>query len=135
MSDTLSLVLFSGTDDRLQAAAILAAGASALGRPVDVLLQSWAVEAFRSDRPTGRLQLAPEAGEVGERARDRADGKLAWLDTFRQAKELGEVTIQACSNSLDFLEIDATQLDPIVDGCAGVATFFMKAEDGQILFI
>ena len=39
MDETLNLVLFSGTDDKLQAAAILTAGAAALGKPVNVFLQ------------------------------------------------------------------------------------------------
>jgi peroxiredoxin family protein len=38
VSDSLSLVLFSGTDDKLMAAATLAAGAAAMDRPVNVLL-------------------------------------------------------------------------------------------------
>ncbi len=136
MSDTLSLVLFSGTDDKLQAAAILAAGASALGRPVNVLLQYWAIDAFRADHAGATPRLAPEATADAARAvRDHPEGRLPWLETFRQAKELGEVNIQACSASMDFLQLEAGQLDPIVDGCSGVATFFMKAEDGQILFI
>jgi hypothetical protein len=36
MDEPLNLVLFSGTDDKLQAAAVLAAGAAALGKPVNV---------------------------------------------------------------------------------------------------
>ena len=34
----LSIALFSGTDDKLSAAALLTAGAAALGRKVDILL-------------------------------------------------------------------------------------------------
>jgi peroxiredoxin family protein len=45
---TLSIALFSGTDDKLSAAAPLAAGAAALGRKVDILLQYWALDAFRA---------------------------------------------------------------------------------------
>lgn len=41
--DTLSLVLFSGTDDKLSAAAVLSAGAAAMGRKVNVFLQYWAL--------------------------------------------------------------------------------------------
>ena len=137
MTDTLSLVLFSGTDDRLQAAAILAGGAAALGRPVNILLQFWALDAFRAERAADCPRLAPEAGRRGEHAvQVRApEGRLNWLDTFRQAKELGEVTINACSASMDLLAIDQAKLDPVVDGTIGVATFFMQAEDGQTLFI
>jgi len=47
---TVSWVLFSGTDDRLSAAAVLAAGAAAIGREVNVFLQYWALDAFRADR-------------------------------------------------------------------------------------
>ena len=36
MDDSLALVLFSGTDDKLNAAAVLAAGAAAMGRKVHV---------------------------------------------------------------------------------------------------
>ncbi len=137
MTDTLSLVLFSGTDDRLQAAAILAGGAAALGRPVNVLLQFWALEAFRRERAGAGPRLAPEAGDEGDQlVRERAPhGRLDWLETFRQAKELGEVTINACSASMDLLALDQSKLDPVVDGTIGVATFFMQAEDGQTLFI
>lgn len=37
--DVLSLVLFSGTDDKLNAAGVLAVGAAAMGRGVNVFLQ------------------------------------------------------------------------------------------------
>ncbi len=137
MSDTLSLVLFSGTDDKLSAAAILAAGASALGRPVNVLLQYWALDAFRADRDDCGPRLAAEAGAEGELAvAQRAPGgKLNWLETFRQAKELGEMKVHACAASVELLALDQSKLDPVVDDVIGVAGFFMQADDGQILFI
>jgi peroxiredoxin family protein len=47
---TLSLVMFSGTDDKLNAAAVLTAGAAAMGRKVNIFLQYWALDAFRADR-------------------------------------------------------------------------------------
>ncbi|CAN5698463.1 hypothetical protein BH24CHL5_BH24CHL5_06220 [soil metagenome] len=135
--DKLSLVLFSGTEDRLQAAAVLTAGAAALGRPVHVFLQYWALDAFRADKAENRLPLAPEAGEAGQAAvkRMRAAGQQSWAETLRQAKDIGEVDIQACSLSMDLLELEADQLDPLVDGVEGVAAFFVEAGDGQVIFI
>jgi len=41
MDETISIVLFSGTDDKLMSAATLAAGAAALGKPVKIFLQYW----------------------------------------------------------------------------------------------
>lgn len=133
----LSLVLFSGTEDRLQAAAVLAAGAAALGRPVHIFLQYWALDAFRADRIGQPLPLAPEAGAAGSAAVEqmRAAGQQSWTVTLQQAKEIGEVNIQACSLSMDVLSLSSDQLDPLVDGVEGVAAFFVNAGDGQIVFI
>ena len=133
----LSLVLFSGTDDKLTAAAVLTAGAAALGRPVHVFLQYWALDAFRSDRIEGDRGLAPEAGVDGAEAvrRLRDAGGATWFATLRQAKEIGEVEIQACSLSMDLLEIEPKDLDPLVDGVEGVTAFWASAEGGQVIFI
>ncbi len=68
----LSLVLFSGTEDKLQAAAVLTAGAAALGRPVHIFLQYWALEAFRTGHIDDRRPLSPEAGDFGQPHTDGA---------------------------------------------------------------
>src|SRR3954447_5901902 len=121
--DPLNLVLFSGTDDKLQAAAVLTAGAAALGKSVHIFLQYWALDAFRRDRVDSILPLAPEAGEAGLAAvtRTRAAGQQSWAQTMRDAKDIGEVDIQACSLSMDVLGINESELDPLVDGVEGVA--------------
>ena len=133
----LALVLFSGTDDKLNAAAVMTAGAAALGRPVHVFLQYWALDAFRADRIRNDHGLAPEAGEQGAAAVNalRAEGQAPWYETMAQAKELGGVEIQACSLSMDILGIEATDLDPLVDGVEGVTAFYLNAGDGQMMFI
>ena len=110
MDEPLNLVLFSGTDDKLQAAAVLTAGAAALGKPVNLFLQYWALDAFR------------------------AAGQASWAETLRLAKELGGVDIQACSLSMDLLHLEATDLDPLV-GVEGVTAFHLNAGDGQIVFL
>ena len=125
MDEPINLVLFSGTDDRLQAAAVLAAGAAALGKPVNIFLQYWALDAFRADRIARDHGLAPEAG---------TDGRGA-VDTLRQAKELGGVDIQACSLSMDLLRLEEADLDPLVDGVEGVTAFYLNAGEGQLVFI
>ncbi len=135
MVDTLSLVLFSGTADKLHAAATLAAGASAMGRPVNILLQYWALDAFRVDRIASDHGLAFDAGAEGSSKPVRGASGIPWIETFRMAKELGEVTIQACSGSLETLGLDEGRLDDIVDGPCGIAAFLLDAEGGQILFI
>lgn len=137
MDEPLNLVLFSGTDDKLQAAAVLTAGAAALGKPVNVFLQYWALDAFRRDRIAGDHGLAPEAGPEGRIHVDelRRAGQASWADVLRQAKDLGGVDIQACSLSMDLLAIEETDLDPLVDGVEGVTAFYLNAGQGHLVFI
>ena len=137
MDEPINLVLFSGTDDRLQAAAVLTAGAAALGKPVNIFLQYWALDAFRADRIAHDHGLAPEAGVAGRNAVDnlRTAGQASWADTLRQAKELGGVDIQACSLSMDLLRLNESELDPLVDGVEGVTAFYLNAGEGQLVFI
>jgi peroxiredoxin family protein len=137
MEQPLSLVLFSGTDDKLQSAAVMAAGAAALGKPVHIFLQYWALDSFRADRMGADHGLSPEAGEAGRAAVDAlaADGQQHWSRILRDAKELGEVDIQACSLSMDLLRITQSDLDSLVDGVEGVATFWIEAGEGPVVFI
>ena len=137
MDEPLNLVLFSGTDDKLQAAAVLTAGAAALGKPVNVFLQYWALDAFRADRIGRDHGLAPEAGEAGRAAVTRCapPGQASWAETLRQAKELGGVDIEACSLSMDLLHLEQSDLDPLVDGVEGVTAFYLNAGEGQVVFI
>ena len=137
MDEPLNLVLFSGTDDKLQAAAVLTAGAAALGKPVNIFLQYWALDAFRRERIEGDHGLAPEAGPEGKAHVEalRRAGQASWAETLRTAKDLGSVDIEACSLSMDLLGIEQVDLDPLVDGVEGVTAFYLNAGEGQVVFI
>lgn len=130
----LSLVLFSGTDDKLTAAAVLAVGAAAMGRPVNIFLQYYALDAFRTVRIGQDHMLSPEA--TAEQAPAvRAHPGQHWSDLLRQAKEVGVVDIQACALSMDMFHLKQHDLAPLVDGVEGVAAFMASASDGQVVFI
>ena len=133
---TLSLVLFSGTDDKLGAAAILATGAAAMGRPVNVFLQYWALDAFRRDRVTADHGVATEAGAAGTAmVKKDQTGERHWSQLLRQAKDIGDVKIHACALSMELFGIGKDDLDPIVDDIEGVAAFMSDATAGPIAFI
>ena len=136
-TDTLSLVLFSGTDDKLTAAAVLAVGAAAMGRPVNLFLQYWALDAFRADRTKKDHGVAPEAGPEGAtfmRLMAEEGGQLHWSELLEQAKGVGDVAIHACALSMDMFGITKDELDPLVDDVKGVAAFMADAT-GPIVFI
>lgn len=129
----ISLVLFSGTDDKLDAAAVLTAGAAAMGRKVNVFLQYWALDAFRAEKIHTDHGVSPEAGPEGA-ALVRRHASAHWSELFRQAKEVGDVGIHACSLSMDLLGLAVEDLDPLVDDQEGVASFFAEV-DGPLTFI
>lgn len=130
----LSLIVFSGTDDKLTAAAVLAVGAAAMGKPVNLFLQYYAVDAFRASRIRSDHGLAPEA-TVRQTPMVRAHPGQHWSELLRQAKELGDVKIHACALSTEMFGIDKEDLDPLVDDIEGVAAFMTDAGAGQITFI
>ena len=133
---TVSLVLFSGTDDKLNAAAVLAAGAVAMGRKVNVLLQYWALEAFHRDRIKKDHGVSADAGVEGaQMLRLWAEAYPShWSDTLRQAKEIGELRIYACSLSMDVFAFTQDELDPLVDDIWGIASLWAEA-DGPVVFV
>ena len=49
---------------------------------------------------------------------------------LRQAKGIGNVSIDACSLSMDLLGLAQEDLDPLVDDVCGVAAFIASAEGG-----
>jgi peroxiredoxin family protein len=135
--DTLSLVLFSGTDDKLSAAAVLAVGGAVMGRKVNMFLQYWALDAFRSDRIGKDHGVSPEAGPEGAtymRLMREEGGQQHWSELLSQAKDVGEVGIHACALSMDMFRITKDELDPLVDDVEGVAAFMAEAT-GPIVFI
>jgi peroxiredoxin family protein len=137
MNDHISLVLFSGTDDKLTAAATLATGAAAMGTRVNVLLQFWALDSFRADRIDKdhgvTTEACPEGAEALRRMNDR--GGPRWPDLLRQAKDIGDIRINACAHSMELLEVTRADLDPMVNDVIGVAAFMAEMGDGPVVFI
>jgi peroxiredoxin family protein len=131
--ETLSVVLFSGTDDKLSAASVLAVGAAAMGRAVNVFLQYYALDAFRADRVHADHALSPEAtADQAPVVREHPGNH--WSDLFRQAKDVGEVGIHACALSMEMFKLKKEDLDPLVDDVEGVAAFMADAT-GPMVFI
>jgi peroxiredoxin family protein len=131
--ETLSLILFSGTDDKLNAAGVLAVGAAAMGRPVNVFLQYYALDAFRVNRVHADHALCSEA-TAQQAPVVRSHKGNHWSDLFKQAKDVGEVSIHACAMSMEMFKLEKNDLDPMVDDIEGVAAFMADAT-GPMVFI
>lgn len=138
MSDgKLTLVLFSGTADRLQAAATMASGAAAMGVETHVFLTFWGLNAFRKSTINEPLPISPEYGEMTEMMGKLMveKGVTPWPEVLRTAKDIGEVHVHACAMTADLMDLTLEDFDPMVDDVIGVAKFIELSEGGQMLFI
>lgn len=137
-ADRMSLIVFSGTVDKLLAASILATGAAAMGMEVRLFLTTWGIMSFRKDDYLTNARLSKEFEEYGPAMTEAMQAKKApsWMDNLRGAKEIGDLKVFACSMTMELFGIKQSDLEPIVDEVTGVATFVEAAKEGQItLFI
>jgi len=152
----ISLIVFSGDQDKLFAAFSIAAGAAAAGMDVVMFFTFWGLRALKKKGSTGRSLFGRLLGRmVGgdiERAtpsRMSFGGIGRWmfkkmmkarrvpsLTELRQtAIDLG-VRFYGCQTSMTVMEIPRESLIDEVSSCVGVAHFLEQAQQSAIsLFI
>jgi peroxiredoxin family protein len=138
MQERMSLIVFSGTVDKLMAASILATGAAAMGMEVEVFLTTWGLEAFRKGNYQVNTRISKEYEDYGPLMMQQMMAKKvpSWMDNLKGAKEIGEVKVYACSMTMELFDMKLDDLEPIVDDVTGVATFVERAKESRItLFI
>jgi peroxiredoxin family protein len=135
--ERLSMVVFSGTMDKLMPVGIMAAGGVAMGQEVEIFLTFWGLMAFKKGA-ANNLPISKEFEQMGPMmAQIMAAKKVpSWLDTLRTAKELGDVKVYACGMTMDLFGLTMDDLEDVVDGVAGVGEFINTAKEGKMtLFI
>ena len=137
MPEKFAIILESGTFDKLMAASILTAGAAAMGKDVTVFLTFGGLMAFRRDAEAAPPVMSNEfRGMEAQMGPMMAAKKVPhFLETFRNARDLGSVKVVACSATLEMFDLKLNDLDPIVEHVVGVAHFIQQSEGAQTLFI
>ena len=138
MEDRMSIIVFSGTVDKLMAASILTTGGAAMGLEVEVFLTTWGLEAFRKEGYKTNRKVSKDFEEYGPVMMEQMMAKKvpSWMENLTGAREIGEVKIYACSMTMELFDMKLEDLEPIVDDVTGVATFVERAREGEItLFI
>src|SRR5579859_2437372 len=138
MQERMSLIVFSGTVDKLMAASILATGAAAMGMEVEVFLTTWGLEGFRKDNYKTNMRVSKDFEDYAPIMMEQMMAKKvpSWMDTLKGAMEIGNVKIYACSMTMELFDMKLEDLEPIVTEVTGVATFVDRAKEGkQTLFI
>jgi peroxiredoxin family protein len=134
----MSIIVFSGTVDKLMAASILTTGGAAMGMEVEVFLTTWGLEAFRKDAYKTNRKVSKDFEEYGPVMMEQMMVKRvpSWMENFKNAQEIGDVKVFACSMTMEMFGITLEDLEPIVEDVTGVATFVERAKDGKVtLFI
>jgi peroxiredoxin family protein len=134
MSNRMSLVVFSGTVDKLMAVATLATGAAAMDTEVDLFLTFWGLEAFRKGAKNEPPRITAEYADYGPVMMELMQAKNVphWLDTLRAAREIGTVRVYACSMTMELFGLKLEDLEDVVDEVTGVANFIERAKDSKI---
>ncbi len=133
----LSIIVFSGSVDKLMLAAIIGSAAAQMGIKVTMFFTFWGIVASRKDFVEKNDKISPEFNEFKQPMMEAMmkNNVKPWFKLLEEAKETGNLTIYACGMSMDLLGIKKEDLIDIFDDVVGVGTFLMESEDGQVLFI
>ncbi len=137
MSKTLSIVLDSGTLDKIAAAGVITSGAVANDIDVNIFVTFWALLKFRKNDDSVN-KLSYDGSEIAGMVTERMQQKhiQSGIEMIRNAKEVGNVHVYGCALMADVMEIKKEDLDPIVEEVIGVGEFVsMTTESYTTLFI
>jgi peroxiredoxin family protein len=136
-ADKFSIILFSGTVDKIMAATTLAAGAVAMGKETTIFLTFWGLMGFRKGDWQKNMKFSKDFEEYAQPAFELMQAKNVphWMQTLQQVSEIGDLRVKACGLTMDLFGIKLEDLEPIVSEVTGVASFMQESEGGQVLFI
>ena len=123
-SNRISIVVVSGSLERLQMASMMASVGAVSGNEVTVFLSMNALAHFR------RGAAAPAAeGAFGKLLLEKKAPGFRQL--FQSAAELGDAKIHPCSMAVDILGIKHGELEPWLGGPLGLTKFLADADGAQ----
>ena len=131
----LSIILFSGTIDKLLPVGVLSSAAAAHGMQVRIFATFWGLMALRKD---AQPKMSKDFEELGAQMSSILKEKNvpSWIDMIRQAKEIGDVKVYACAMTFDMFGMKKEDLVDIVDDVVGAGEYIDDAKDANItLFI
>ena len=125
-SNKISIMVVSGSHERLQMAGMVASVGAVSGSEVCVFLSMNALQYFVK----GNGANAPAEGPFGETMAQKNVPEFKSL--FENAVTLGEAKIFPCSMAIDVLEVQADDLEPYLSEPLGLTKFLNDAADSQI---
>ena len=125
-SNRVSILVVSGTLERLQMAAMLASVSAVSGNQVTVFLSMNALQYFAK----GSAVRPPTEGSFGAQIEGKKVPPFRTL--FAQAVELGDAKVHPCSMAMDVLGVEREGLEPYLGEPLGLTKFLADAAGAQI---
>ena len=125
-SSKISIIVVTGSHERLQMAAMVASVGAVSGNDVSVFLSMNSLQYFLkgSDEP------APAEGSFGKLMAGKNVPSFRTL--FEQAVDLGGAKIFPCSMAMDVMNIESDALQPWLGEPLGLTRFLADAQDAQV---
>ena len=137
MANSLNIIVYSGTVDKLIPVGVLTQTAANMEMRVRLFVTGWALLAFKKDgykdfnrMPNEFSDLVPALMEGMAKTKTPS-----WYEMVKAAKEMGDVKIHACSLMTGVMGLKKEDLDPIVDDIVGAASFMQEVQGEQVIFI
>ena len=126
MGNRISIVVVSGSHERLQMAGMVASVGAVSGNEVKVFLSMNALAPFRR----GAASQAPAEGEFGKLLAGKKVPPFKQL--FESAVTLGDAKVYPCSMAMDVLGCDTSDLEPYLREPMGLTKFLDDAAGEQV---
>lgn len=139
MSQKARFVIFAhnATYDKLHQVATVGLTAAAMGKDVMVVLLFWTIKKLAQGR-IDDVDFPPEYGDSAEEVRRLLKEKKVprISEMFREAKQVGQFKVVACSAGLEYMGVDPDTVAKNVDEVMGLPAILSLTADAETtLFI
>jgi peroxiredoxin family protein len=124
----MNIILVTGTREKLQMAAMIAAVSAVSEEEVNVFVSMNAIEYFLVD---GAAKCAPSEGKLGELLESK--NAPPFMQIVDQAVELGGAKFHPCSMAMDLLGVGQSELLPFMEKPLGLTKFLADTKGQQVL--
>lgn len=133
----ISIVISTGTEEKMVMLGVLSQTAINLGMPLRVFITGTAIPLFLKDGY--KKQPVVPAGFEGF-MKELRDGLVkvkfqGWYELLQNSVKDGDAKVYACSLMSSALNLQKKDFDPIVEDIVGATNFMIQSAENQIIMI
>jgi len=135
MEEKITIVVFSGTIDRLMGMSILTNAAVAMDYEVDIFLMLWGTYAFKKDVIGVDQTISEHLDYTGEKFLEvmKTGGIAPWQEMLKNAKETEMVRVHVCSAAGKAWESQVEDLE-FVDDFVGAGEIVICSTESKTTY-